>query len=226
MIDGELQFASYTREQLVEALRHIDREQYPKNFANAQAEWAARLAASAGTEPLAAESGESGHLQSPPALIRMLAAMLIAGGAAGVAVYAWVFQIAGPIENASWQIWVVSFLPLLLMAVAIATGVQLWRRDGAARSWATFLYALQIPLLEFHGYAYQFFLGFAAPVRHGPGGTNLFLQFGTTFDLGSEVSPDRFLIGVNLVAVVCLVILMAVPRSNEPVPVRVGAGNA
>src|SRR5262245_56543616 len=67
MADGEIHYKEYTDLELREAVQTIDREQYPINFRNLEAELQAR--ASVGDRPLSGLSlaaGETRQAEAPP----------------------------------------------------------------------------------------------------------------------------------------------------------------
>jgi hypothetical protein len=218
VIDGELQFTGYSREQLLDALRHIDQFRYPKNFANAQAELTARDFASSGTgnrTSACAVEPQLTNLKSASTAVRVLAVMLIIGGLLGTGLAVWVGYL---FAIKDWSIGGLDLLAFSLLPLSAVAGFWLWRDGRPARICARVLFALQIPVLEFHGLSYEYYTGIAAPLRHGPGGTNFTMSIGGSATMGFDPNPVGYVIGANLVAVAALIILMYAPRLDKQTP--------
>ena len=143
---------------------------------------------------------------------RSLAALLISGGAfgAGLVVYTEYQLIATSSQAVLLD---PGFLGLFVWSVV--TGVRMWRGDSRAMTWAKILFAIQIPMFTVHGFNFEYFTGASAPLLFGPGGTNLTLSFSAKYFFFHDSLVDRLVVGVNLVAVLALILLLAWARPNN-----------
>jgi len=111
-------------------------------------------------------------------------------------------------------------LVIVLFVFALVTAVRLWQGTAFGRKWAPILFASQIPVLSLPGLRYEWYTGapFKFIIAPGPG---LFAKFyftfpnrvgaGFAFNIGAGIT--QYIIGVNLVAVLALVLLLRAYRA-------------
>jgi len=143
---------------------------------------------------------------------RFFAVMLVGGGIAGIAIAA----IVGITLIQQNGLFIIPMAALaVLFAWATFIGMRLWQGMPYGRKWAPVLFASQIPVLALPGFKYQWFTGAELGVAMQFGGGSSRLGFSANlgangqFFLGTDVT--EFAVGVNLFAVVALVLLV---RSN------------
>ena len=152
-------------------------------------------------------------------ITRFFAIVLVAGGIAGIVI----FGIIG--IRAIKQSWV----PILLIGVLIAlflwsvfTGFRLWQGTPYGRKWAIILFASQIPILSRPGFEYRWYTGanFNLILRSVNNSVNIdwgaAIGSGCGFSIGAGV--DTIEIGVNLFAVIALILLMHANNSFKLKP--------
>jgi len=147
--------------------------------------------------------------------MRIVALLLIIGGALGVGLTIWL----------DTQLLMSSQLSVLSSAAAIAgvficlfgwcvwTGIDLWRGRRKALKFAMILFALQIPVITVPQFSYRMYTGLMLQIRVLSGGqVDTGFQFGSAF--GFYISPEvqGLAIGVNLVALFVLIYLIRVWR--------------
>lgn len=140
---------------------------------------------------------------------RFFAVMLVGGGIAGIAIAA----IVGITLIQQNGLFIIPMAALaVLFAWATFIGVRLWQGMPYGRKWAPVLFASQIPVLALPGFKYQWFTGAELGVAMQFGGGSSRLGFSANlgangqFFLGTDVT--EFAVGVNLFAVVALVLLV------------------
>jgi hypothetical protein len=142
--------------------------------------------------------------------VRLIAALLIVGGAAGIAVVLWT-------EAAAYTLPHLLFLALamLLFCSSVWVGIDLWRGKPKSYKWAQLLFVLQIPNIGFHGFAYQFYVGLVLDLSFSrEAASNLNLEFEVASRLNFQVWPEmsNLIFGVNLIAITALIYLIMTAR--------------
>lgn len=144
-------------------------------------------------------------------MIKVIAALLILGGIAGIIVSALTWLELST-TNAT-----AGFL-VIIFGLSIWVGVNLWRGIPQAYTWSKILFALQIPAITSSGLVYQFYTAvmLCLTFERQPD-----TKLGLDFQLGSSVNflvssnPEHFAVGVNLVALAVLIYLMNMPQSEK-----------
>jgi len=148
----------------------------------------------------------------PRVIARMAAALLIVGALIGVILFGLTILRA---ENWNSTLYLLAFGFIILFASSGVVGVFLWLCWPTANYWALIAFFLQIPVLEISGFEYQYFTGLAANLLHGPGGTNLTFSAGAMGNLVVGGDPNRFVLGVNLVALAAVLALALLAHSDK-----------
>lgn len=152
---------------------------------------------------------------------RFYAAMLVIGGVLGIAIAA----IMGiQLVNQSWPL----IFPMAGLAALFAwtafTGMRLWKGTPYGHKWATILFASQIPVLALPGFKYKWFTGahFGPALQFGNGSSKI--TFGANVGANSQffvgTGVSEFAIGVNLFAVIALILLVRSNNSFKPTLLR------
>jgi hypothetical protein len=158
-------------------------------------------------DPFAPPRADTLPPPTPPAVQRRrkqrtVAGLLFSGGLWGVALCLWPsFRVQGLL---SLQLPVVLVAPFIL---AILAGVWLWRGLRRGLIWARVLLVAQLVAVRWNQSQYSFSTGANAFV--GFSGSNFVLSWhlGSNFNLGAVGPPGPGFIGLNLVAIVALVLL-------------------
>jgi hypothetical protein len=148
--------------------------------------------------------------------MRMVALLLILGGALGVGLTFWIdinLLLTSQISILS-SVTAMAGVFICLFGWCAWTGIDLWRGRRQALKFAMILFALQIPILTVPGFSYYFYTGFLLRIAVLTGG-----EIDAGFKLASSgfklyVSSDveGLAIGVNLVALFMLIYLIRVAR--------------
>jgi hypothetical protein len=155
--------------------------------------------------------------------IRFFAATLMVGGIHGVMVAG----ITG-IEVLKTSLITQSWLPMLpacalvaLFAWVVFTGLRLWQGTPYGRKWATIVFASQIPVLSLPGFRYAWHTGAEFSTISGLGSGSFadsisayIMSSGCDFYVGTGANPIA--IGVNLFAVIALILLINANNSFKP----------
>ena len=112
-----------------------------------------------------------------------------------------------------------SGLMMAVMAIGLAFLARgLWSAQGWAWPWAILVFAMQVPVLLIDNLVYYFVTGFGFFIAYATGGEiHLLLKFGGLFQLilGNPV-PEKS-VGLNVVAIVCLVGLLRARKTTQVV---------
>lgn len=139
--------------------------------------------------------------------IRLIALLLIVGGAMGVAV---ALLVTGQVLSKAPGY---SALALLLIAVFLGnfwTGLALWQGKRWAFIWATILFAAQLPVIVAPALIYQFYTGVYFAIlfdRARDAKFNFQFMFGTSLQLHFASSLDHVVLGLNIVPIFVLIYL-------------------
>jgi hypothetical protein len=152
---------------------------------------------------------------------RFFAAMLIGGGAIGMAIVAIIgFQLV----QQSWLLIVPMAGLAAVFAWAAFTGVRLWQGTPYGRKWAPILFASQIPVLAIPGLKYQWFTGanFGPAIQFGSGSTEagFSANIGANGDFLFGPGVTECVFGINLFAIIALVLLVRSNNAFKPTPPR------
>jgi hypothetical protein len=147
--------------------------------------------------------------------MRIVALLLILGGALGVGLTIW---LDVNLLNSSQ-------LSILSAAMAIAgvficlfgwcvwTGIDLWRGRRKALKFAMILFAMQVPVITVPGFSYYLHTGFQLRLAMLTGGEfDAGFKLGSGFNLYISSDVQGLAIGVNLVALFVLIYLIRVAR--------------
>ena len=96
---------------------------------------------------------------------------------------------------------------VVVFAWSSAVGLRLWRGDPRGTKWGIALYALQIPVLEIHGFKYQYFTGVAMLWLHNPAGSPVVFDFGADMALMFNGDSGDFILGVNIIAIAACAVI-------------------
>ncbi len=136
--------------------------------------------------------------------VRVFALLLIVGGLIGVGSSAVLAYRFAPLH---WLIAVDSAAFVAVFACSSAVGLRLWRGDPGGAKWAIALYALQIPVLEIHGFKYDYFTGVAMLMLHNRDGSPVALDFGADMALMFDGGSGGFVVGVNIIAIAACAVI-------------------
>lgn len=139
---------------------------------------------------------------------RVFAALLVAGGCAGATIGAWI----GLALVARSPFLVLPSLALVaLLCWSAWVGVLLWRGSEAGLRWGRRLYASQIPIVSVPGLHVEWYtglqLGPQLVVDGAKTGPSLAFNIGANAQFHLLSAPDAWILGVNLVAVLALLLL-------------------
>lgn len=146
---------------------------------------------------------------------RLFSLALVAGGITGVVMAAmWAFRLAQQHSPGALFFGLFCFT----YAWAILVGIRLWQGTAFGVRWATILFVSQIPVIALPNFRYEWFTG-------GYLGTTLRFSGNTTgLDFGAELGANfqfflagitnEVVIGVNLFALVALILLLRANRSR------------
>jgi hypothetical protein len=144
--------------------------------------------------------------------VRGLAALLCIGGAIGIGISIY-FAIRG--FQSHWIYLVMFSLFTSVYVWAIITGIRLWRGDPRGMKWAKILFATQIPVFTFPGITYEWYTGLSMTLMRGHVEHTLSFDMGSGFNFYLDTRITDVAYGVNIVALVALVILYTV-HFNPP----------
>jgi uncharacterized SAM-binding protein YcdF (DUF218 family) len=147
--------------------------------------------------------------------MRIVALLLILGGALGVGLTVWLdvnLLMSSQIRILSSAVAIAGVF-ILLFGWCVWTGVDLWRGRRLALKFAMILFAIQIPVIIVPGFSYQLHTGLMLSIGILAGGQfNAGFQFGSAFNFYISSDVQGFAIGVNLVALFVLIYLIRVWR--------------
>lgn len=151
-------------------------------------------------------------LQSGVAL-KLISLLLIFGGAAGVAIALWAEAGTASISHLAFIA-----LAVLVFMWSVWVGIDLWRGKPHGYTGSKVLFALQIPLITFPGFAYQFYIGSVLGLSFSSAAEtklNLEFQLGSAINLQFSSEIENLIFGVNLVAVFVLIYLIRLSRKQR-----------
>lgn len=139
---------------------------------------------------------------------KLFAAMLVVGGVAGAMIGAWI----GLALVARSPLFVLPSLALVaLLCWTTWVGVLLWRGSEAGLRWGRRLYASQIPIISVPGLHFEWYTGLQLGpqliVDGAETGPSLAFNLGANAQFYLLSAPDAWILGVNLVAVLALLLL-------------------
>ncbi len=141
---------------------------------------------------------------------------MILGGAAGV-----IGSTRALFKQEEWSPLLVVILSVVLHACTAWVGWGLWQGKGQFVRWAKVLFCMQAFFFNVGGYAYEFWNGVSARISVGgwmtdmpPPSHTLMIggNFGASFNLHLTPEDSRWMVGVNLVALLVLAYLFWVSR--------------
>ncbi|MDF2434935.1 MAG: hypothetical protein JWP44_4566, partial [Mucilaginibacter sp.] len=116
-------------------------------------------------DPTTAERRSQPVTESRPTEVeRVLAVLLMLGGIFGIGVS---LYMAALLFRRQWVYSLIAGPLVLLFAWSMLTGFRLWRGRISGRTWATILFAMQIPILTFPGFSYEYYTGFSVKIIGG-----------------------------------------------------------
>lgn len=136
--------------------------------------------------------------------IRLISALLVSGGVAGIGLVMW--------AEATVRIHV-AFLgvSMLLFGWSVWVGIDLWKGKSQSYTWAAVLLVLQIPMISFHGFVYQFYVGLILGLsysRDAASRMNMEFQVGSALNFHLSSETDNLFFGLNLVAIAAVTYLI------------------
>jgi hypothetical protein len=162
-------------------------------------------------------AAQGGASMTPTVSTRVVAAIIFASGATAAVL---LFLSAGRFAPIRVLFPVAAIPPLLFWLSVSGAGLWLWRGSARSRIVAGVLLASQIPVIVADGFTYWW---------HTPAQVALTLQrvadqtlVGVTTKLGPAVSvwigrpSSSTTVGINLLAIICLVVLLRATRSSRP----------
>ena len=151
---------------------------------------------------------------------RIIAFLLVAGGVLGIlGSLSMAGHFAGRQESLRVGSAVVS---AGLFAWGILTGVSLWRGTARGFRWATFLYALQVPVFSVGPVSYEFSTLLSFRVMAGNTTHFVGANIGSSANIFLSDQSLGFMCGINLVAVIALCCLVATSRVASTQSPRLG----
>jgi len=144
--------------------------------------------------------------------VRLIAAFLIVGGIAGIAVVLWTEAGA---QILSHQIFL--GFAILIFGSSVWAGIDLWKGKPRSYKWAQVLFLLQIPNISFHGFAFQFYLALVLGLSFSrEAASKLNFEFELGSSLNFQISPEieNLVLGVNLIAIAALIYLIKKDRER------------
>lgn len=152
---------------------------------------------------------------------RFFAAMLVVGGAFGIALGAWL-AIQALSRSLLYILVVMPFIGLF--GWSLYTGIRLWRGDAYGRMWAPILFASQIPIVATPGPTVHWYTG----AQFGPALTfageafeaSLSANVGANGQFFWASGGDQTVLGLNLFAVVACFFLVRSSNSLKENPLR------
>ena len=163
------------------------------------------------TPPTAEVQEQLDRSQGIALLSNFAALLLLVGGLVGTAMFALTIARADGWGNATY---ILATGLIVLFVISAVVGLRIWRRRAGGVVFAIGLFLLQTPIVDTGGFSYQYFTGLSANLLHGPGGTNLTFSAGATATLTFGGEPDRFIWGINLVALVMCLLLFFLARPD------------
>jgi hypothetical protein len=91
-----------------------------------------------------------------------------------------------------------------LFAWSVVTGVLLWRGKPRGFQWATFLFALQVPVFGLSRVVYEFSTFFSLRVMLGDTSRHVGADIGSSSNLYLSPQPVGMMLGINIIAVIAL----------------------
>jgi len=175
----------------------------------------------------------STNTESRPRMgVRIVALVMMIGGIVGVF---GAIRLAGYFaKQQEFSRIVVPGCSMLLFAWTVRVGVGVWQAKAQFLRWAEVLFALQVVVFNVGGYAYELYTGISAKVMVGgflepmPAPSHTLAagaKFGSTFDLNLAREDSRWLIGINLVALIIWIYLLRrskLDRADPPIPAVAG----
>lgn len=154
-------------------------------------------------------------------IARFFAAMLVLGGAFGIALGVW---LAIQALSQSW-LYILVVAPFIgLFVWSLYTGIRLWRGDDYGRKWAPILFASQIPIVATPGPTVHWYTG----AQFGPALTFAGEAFEATLSANVGANgqffwasgSDQTTLGLNLFAAIAFFCLVRSNNSLKPNPLR------
>lgn len=163
--------------------------------------------ASSETQPLVEPVGESPSSTGE----KVLAVVLVVGGAAGVGLAIW---MGVQFISAHWvnSLFVAAFL-VLFLGSGIA-GVLLWRGRANGRKWSTILFAMQIPVLTVRGMSYEIYTGLSIKAFGGDPGPSFAFNLGANANFSLDPNIASTIYGVNIFALAAFIYLLRAWRGG------------
>lgn len=160
-------------------------------------------------------------MKKPNKTTRFLALMLISGGALGVAI---VVVLGLQLASQSLILVVPMLVFLGLFGWAAYTGFRLWQGADYGLKWSPIIFAMQIPILASPALTFNWFTG----VQVGPVfqfgesslGASFMLNLGANGEFYIGQNTAGWAVGVNLFAVVALLLLLLSNRSDKSQPAQ------
>jgi hypothetical protein len=146
---------------------------------------------------------------------RIVAILMMVGGAAGV-VSSLRFAAYNAIQDQPSTL-VVRLCAILLFGWTVWVGLGLWRGKAHSIWWAKVLFGMQVLFFNVGGFAYEFWNGLTAritvagwlePTPPPAHSVSIGGDFGAWFNLNLTEQGSRWMVGVNLVALIVLVYLL------------------
>jgi hypothetical protein len=137
---------------------------------------------------------------------RLISLILIAGGILGI--MAAVFLIRGLIQHDQPDRMIVPTLSIALFGWSIFQGAQLWRGKPSGYRWAKILFAMQIPVFCIPRLSYEFSTELSVRMMFEDSNQRFLADIGSSLNFLISPEPQRWLIGINLVAVAALAYLL------------------
>lgn len=140
--------------------------------------------------------------------IRLIALLLMVGGAAGVVLFVMLVIQMAPKQP---LMGLFSLPGACVFVWSALTGFDLWRGKPAGYRWARILFAAQIPIILIPGFQYWFYTGVSGYMMFSEGRDS---NTSWSFNLGSSVSmlvggqSSGRSVGINLLAVVIFLFLL------------------
>jgi hypothetical protein len=144
-MDSDIDYSKFSREELDEALKRINKQRFPQNYANL-------LKESDGRPYIHASHSALLRDLSPGYGTRIAAALLFVGGVIGTCIS---LSLAFNALRYHWPLIFMALPGIALFGWSTIVGSRLWRGAPAGVKWAKLLFLLQIPVPRPHYWRYE-----------------------------------------------------------------------
>lgn len=147
--------------------------------------------------------------------IRYLAILLIVGGGTGIfGIILNVWTDYSGLKKQPLLVYIEIAGAAAVYSWTILKGIDLWRSLARGYKWAKVLFIAQIPVITSPLLKYAFYTGVGIDLVFGHVDSHFQIHLGSGFTLYVDPSITKQVYGLNLVALIALVLLISTTRSN------------